>query len=332
MCFQISQNEKTPFQAIKPKNTKSGKIAIFPKGLVHGFPQKLTIFRSFFFKAIQAGKEGFSIFYNKKTCFLATKQEVQKVEKLPFFHRGYCTVLVKNWRFFHLFFLGKIGQENVFYDILQRKNVFLSYKNKKFKKSKNCNFSKWFSPQFWSKIRHFSIFSFQAVKARKMSFTILQNQKTPFQAIKTRSSKRGKIAIFPKWLVHGFGQKLAIFPSFFLLKVIQARKICFTIFQNKKTPFQAIKTRSSKSGKIAIFPKGLVHGFGQKLAIFPSFFLLKVIQARKICFTIFQNKKTPFQAIKTRSSKSGKIAIFPKGLVHAFGQKLASFLSFFFLR
>ena len=31
-----------------------------------------------------------------------------------------------------LFFLGNIGQENVFYDILERKNAFLGYKNKKF--------------------------------------------------------------------------------------------------------------------------------------------------------------------------------------------------------
>ena len=34
---------------------------------------------------------------------------------------------------FPIFFLGNIGQENVFYDILERKNAFLSYKNKKFK-------------------------------------------------------------------------------------------------------------------------------------------------------------------------------------------------------
>ena len=46
-------------------------------------------------------------------------------------------VLVKNWPFFHVFFLGNIGQENVFYDILERKNAFLGYKNKKIKKSKN---------------------------------------------------------------------------------------------------------------------------------------------------------------------------------------------------
>ena len=45
-------------------------------------------------------------------------------------------VLVQNRTFFH-FFLGNIGQENVFYDIVERKNAFLGYKNKKFKQSKN---------------------------------------------------------------------------------------------------------------------------------------------------------------------------------------------------
>ena len=34
-------------------------------------------------------------------------------------------------------FLRNIGQENVFYDILHRKNPFVAYKNKKFKKSRN---------------------------------------------------------------------------------------------------------------------------------------------------------------------------------------------------
>ena len=35
---------------------------------------------------------------------------------------------------FYLLFLGNIGQENVFYDILERENAFLGYKNKKLKK------------------------------------------------------------------------------------------------------------------------------------------------------------------------------------------------------
>ena len=47
-------------------------------------------------------------------------------------------VLVQKWPFFQLFFfLGNIGQKNVFNDILEQKNAFLGYKNKTFKRSKN---------------------------------------------------------------------------------------------------------------------------------------------------------------------------------------------------
>ena len=53
-------------------------------------------------------------------------------------------VLVQKWPFFQLFFKGNIGQENVFYDILEGKNAFLSYKRKKFKKSKNGHFTNCF--------------------------------------------------------------------------------------------------------------------------------------------------------------------------------------------
>ena len=62
-------------------------------------------------------------------------------------------VLVQKWPFFQLFFLGNIGQENVFYYILERKNAFLGFKNKKFKKSKNWHFSRrvnrWCLAQKW---------------------------------------------------------------------------------------------------------------------------------------------------------------------------------------
>ena len=46
-------------------------------------------------------------------------------------------VLVQKWPFFQVYFLGNIGQENVFYYILEGKDAFLDYKNKKFKQSKN---------------------------------------------------------------------------------------------------------------------------------------------------------------------------------------------------
>ena len=61
------------------------------------------------------------------------------------------------------FFLGNIGQENVFYNLLEQKNAFLACKNNKFKKSKNWDFSKGVNPWFCSKNGHFS-----------MSFFLLQ--------------------------------------------------------------------------------------------------------------------------------------------------------------
>ena len=72
-------------------------------------------------------------------------------------------VLVQKWSFFLLFFLGNIGQENVFYDILEQKNAFLGYKNNKFKKWKNWHFSKGVNPWFWSKNGHFFNFFFYAL-------------------------------------------------------------------------------------------------------------------------------------------------------------------------
>ena len=49
-------------------------------------------------------------------------------------------VLVEKCPFFPAFFLGNIDQENVFYDILERKNAFLGYKNKNFKNVKKLTF------------------------------------------------------------------------------------------------------------------------------------------------------------------------------------------------
>ena len=89
---------------MKTTSWKSRKIEIIPKGLTHGFGQKLAIFPSFS--------------------------------------------------------LGNTDQENVFYDILGRKNAFLGYKNNKFKKSKNWDFSKGVNPWFWWKIGHFPMVSF----------------------------------------------------------------------------------------------------------------------------------------------------------------------------
>ena len=209
-----------------------------------------------------------------------------------------------------------------------KKTPFQAIKTRSSKSRKIDIFPKGLTHGFGPKMAIFPSFFFQAIQARKMSFTIFQSEKTSFKAIKTSSPKSRKIDIFPKGLTHGFGPKMAIFPTFFS-QAIQARKMSFMIFQNEKTPFQAIKTRSSKSRKIEIFPKGLTHGFGPKMAIFPTF-IFQAIQARKMSFTIFQNGKEFFQNIKKGSSKTRKIDIFPKGLTHNFGPKMAIFQTLFF--
>ena len=144
-----------------------------------------------------------------------------------------------------------------------------------------------------------SNFFFQAIQATKISFTILQYEKKPFQAIKTGSSKSRKIHIFPMGFTHGFGLKMTVFPTF-IVQALQARKMSFTILQNEKTPFQAIKTRSSKSRKIDIFPKGLSHGFGPKIPLFPTVFwggnrgqenVFYDILHRKHALVAYKNKK-----------------------------------------
>ena len=93
-----------------------------------------------------------------------------------------------------------------------------------------------------------------------MCFTIFQNEKTALQAIKTRSSKIRRIDIFPKGLVHFFGQKWAFFP-FSLFYAIKARKMCLQYSRTEKYLSSLERQEVVK-----------VHGFGQKLASFPSSF------------------------------------------------------------
>ena len=66
----------------------------------------------------------------------------------------------------------------MFLDILERKNSFLGYKIKNFKKWKNCHFSKGVSQWFWSKIDHFSILFFSGNKCQENVFyDILERKK-----------------------------------------------------------------------------------------------------------------------------------------------------------
>ena len=124
-------------------------------------------------------------------------------------------VLVQKWPFSQLFFLGNVGLENVFYDILEQKKAFLGYKKKKFKQSKNWHFSKGVNPWFCSKDGHFSNFFFFGKIGRENVFYDILELKNASLGKKTTSLLRWKIHIFPKGLTHVFGPKMAVFPTFF---------------------------------------------------------------------------------------------------------------------
>ena len=193
----IFQNEKTLFQAIKTRSSKSRKIDIFPKGLTHGFGPKMVIFPTFFFQAIQARKMSFVIFWKQKTPFYATKTRSSKSVNPWFWSKN---------GYFSNFFFQAIQARKMSSTIFQNgKRHFQAIKTRSSKSRKIDIFPKGLTHGFGSKMAIFSTFVFQALQARKMSFMILQNEKTPFQAIKTRSSKRRKNDIFPKGLTNAFG-------------------------------------------------------------------------------------------------------------------------------
>ena len=57
-------------------------------------------------------------------------------------------VLVKTWTFLRVFFLGKIGREKLFSDVLDIIIAFLDYKHINTNRSQNLHFSKGVSPCF----------------------------------------------------------------------------------------------------------------------------------------------------------------------------------------
>ena len=99
--------------------------------------QKWPFFQIIFLGQYWPGECFLRYFRTKKTPVYAIKRRSSKSRKIDIFPNGLTHGFGPKMAIFPTFFLGNIGQENVFYDILERENAFLGYKNKKFKKSKN---------------------------------------------------------------------------------------------------------------------------------------------------------------------------------------------------
>ena len=123
-------------------------------------------------------------------------------------------------------------------------------------------------------------------------------------------------------------QKWPFFQLLFFRQCTQG-KCLLRYSRTKKRHSRLQKRRRSKTRKIDVFPKGLTHGIGPKMVMFPTF-LLRRYRPEKSLLRYSTTKKTPFQAIKTRSLKSQKIDIFLKRLTHVWSTKWPFYQLFFF--
>ena len=73
-----------------------------------------------------------------------------------------------------------------------------------------------------------------------------------------------------------------------------------------------MKTTTSKIRKIDIFPKGLTHGFGLRMAIFPTFFLSNMEQ-ENVFYDILERKNSFLGYKKQEVQKVEKLTFFQRG-------------------
>ena len=131
------------------------------------------------------------------------------------------------------YFLCNISQENVFYDILERKNALLGYKKKKLKKSKNCLFSKGVNPWFWSKNGHFSKLFFLGNIGKENVFYDILEQKKAFLGYKNKKLKKSKNSHFSKEVNPWFRSKNSHFSKLFFLGNIGQENVFYDILEQK---------------------------------------------------------------------------------------------------
>ena len=160
-------------------------------------------------------------------------------------------VLVQKWPFFQIFFLGNIEQENVFYDILERKNAFLGYKNKKFKKWKNWHFSKGVNPWFSFKNGHFSNFVFLGNIVQENIFYDILEGKNAFLSYKEKKFKKWKNWHFSMVLV----QKWPFFQLCFFSQY-RSGKCLLRDSRTKKRLWKLQKQEVQKVEKLTFFQTG----------------------------------------------------------------------------
>ena len=117
---------------------------------------------------------------------------------------------------FPTFFFGNIGHENLFYDILERKNASLGYKKRSSKSHKVGIFPKGLTHAFGPKKAIFPSFLFRQYRLGKCLLQYSRRKRRLPRPEKRRSSNSRKIDICSKTLTHPFGPKRAIQQIFYV--------------------------------------------------------------------------------------------------------------------
>ena len=191
-------------------------------------------------------------------------------------------VLVQKWPFFQLLFFRQYRPGKSVLRHSRTKKRLSRLQKKKFKKSKNGNFSYVFKPLFWSKNSYLSNLFFLGKRDTENVFYDILEGRNACLSYKDKKIKRSKNCLFSKGVNPQFWFKNGHFSNFFFFRQNRAGKCLLLYSTTKKTPFQAIKTRGSKSRKTGIFPKGLTLGFGPKMAIFSTSFFRQYRQEKSV--------------------------------------------------
>ena len=164
-------------------------------------------------------------------------------------------VLISKWSFFELFFLGKIGQKNIFYDILERIKAFQGYEKKKLKKSNNWHYFNGVNPWFWYQNDHFSNFFFLGKIGQKNVFYDILERIKAFPGYENKKLKQSKNWHFSKGVNPWFWYKNSHFWNFFLRENRPGK--CLLLYsRTNKGLFRIWKQEVEKLEKLTFYQRG----------------------------------------------------------------------------
>ena len=125
--------------------------------------------------------------------------------------------------FSNFFFVGNITQENVSFDILERKNAFLCYKARSSKSREIDIFPKWLTHAFCPKMAIFSNFFFVGNISQQNVFYDMLEQKKAFLGYKNKTFKKSKNGHSLKGVNPWFWSKNGHFYQFFFSQYSPAK-------------------------------------------------------------------------------------------------------------